>query len=360
VRGLLVVLLAVQAGGPDPARVDAALRRASAWLRTRAGDELTLLALFHAGVPATDPAFRVPFEAMLRKPLQGTYQVALQAMLLEDVDRVRYQGRIVECAQFLVDHQARNGQWSYAREAAKPSDGTPTLEPPRAERFDPDKVVIFEPPAPNRKPPVLRKVPIRKRGEGPAGGDNSNSQYALLGLRACHDAGVVLPTEVLESAARWWRESQTPDQVPAPGDVPTGIAPAGWGYHGRGEGPYGSMTAGAVGALVICDHILGSDWKRDEAVKRGVEWLARRFSVTENPGRGRAHHHYYLYALERAGVLYGTERFGKRDWYAEGARLLLEQQAADGSWNSVHDTSFAILFLKKATAPLVESTHEKR
>ena len=50
---------------------------------------------------------------------------------------------------------------------------------------------------------------------------------------------------------------------------------------------------------------------------------------------------------------------GAHDWYREGATYLLKEQKGDGSWNAkpgdgfmVHDTSFAILFLRRATRPL--------
>jgi hypothetical protein len=35
--------------------------------------------------------------------------------------------------------------------------------------------------------------------------------------------------------------------------------------------------------------------------------------------------------------------------------VLLEKQSGDGKWNNTVDTCFAILFLKRATRPLVAS-----
>ena len=34
-------------------------------------------------------------------------------MSLESYDRKKYQYRIAQCAQFLVDNQCKNGQWDY-------------------------------------------------------------------------------------------------------------------------------------------------------------------------------------------------------------------------------------------------------
>jgi hypothetical protein len=74
-------------------------------------------------------------------------------------------------------------------------------------------------------------------------------------------------------------------------------------------------------------------------------------------------HYYFLYGLERVGVLAGTEFLGEHEWYPVGARYLLREQKGDGSWASVKsppnghpadymDTCYAILFLRRATLPL--------
>ena len=64
--------------------------------------------------------------------------------------------------------------------------------------------------------------------------------------------------------------------------------------------------------------------------------------------------------LIRAGIFYGTERFGAHEWYPEGATYLLGEQKPDGSWKAgksdheIWDTCFAILFLRRATRPLID------
>jgi hypothetical protein len=81
--------------------------------------------------------------------------------------------------------------------------------------------------------------------------------------------------------------------------------------------------------------------------------------------------YYWLYGLERAGVLAGVTHVGNHDWYLEGARYLLEARRDDGSWiggpaleggaredgvgpdaptANLLDTCFALLFLKRATS----------
>lgn len=323
--------------------------------------ELVLWSLQHGGLPESDPVFQKLLQSLLASELQRTYQVSLQAMILEELDRVKYQVRIAQCAQFLIDNQGRNGQWSYG-EPVPPWDMTPTTGKSKKDVATPGKADSKESKEKDRreKPKVLQKIGVVKRRDGPAGGDNSNSQYAALGLRACHDAGIILPPEVLKKAQSWWRGAQ---------EATKKMEPAGWTY---GEAPspggrtaYGSMTAGAAGSLILYHYMLGEPWLKDDAVQKGLEWMRAHFSVTENPGRADVPkdeytwHYYYLYALERLGILFGTETMGAHDWYQEGATYLLKMQKEDGSWNAkpgdgfiLHDTCFAILFLRRATRPL--------
>ena len=146
--------------------------------------------------------------------------------------------------------------------------------------------------------------------------------------------------------------------------------PRGWCYGrkdvcAKQHRAYAGMTAGGVGAVAIYDHILGQDWKKDPTLKSGLAWLSAHWSVTQNSGpiefdtAPNEELYYYLYALERAGMLLGIYKIGGHDWYAEGAEAILAAQKPDGSWapgakrsNSTWDTCFAVLFLKKATRRL--------
>ena len=119
------------------------------------------------------------------------------------------------------------------------------------------------------------------------------------------------------------------------------------------------MTVGAVGALCIYDYYLGMQYKQDAQVNRGIEWLVKNYDVTKNPHKKNFAYLYYLYGLERAGILYGTERFGPNEWYPDGANHLLETQTPGGSWTTddrltggPRDTCFAVLFLRRGTLPL--------
>jgi hypothetical protein len=368
--------------GVDQKRVNRAIRLGIEFLRTaespghnssESADELILLTYVHAGSEAT-PRFKDLFEKMLQAPLKATYNVALQAMVLEELDRVKYQGRIHQCAQFLVDNQCPNGQWSY---------GTPTTYPdavpvprgevptgtPRKQAGPARGVRNFDEAEPGvrQKPRVQVHLAVKKNRDGPASGDNSNSQYAALGIRACHDAGIVFPQDVIGKARQWWVDSQEKSEKLGVATGGEGV-PRGWGYKDGAEGKgYGSMTAGASGAVCIYDFILGIEFRKERAAIDGLAWLAKNWTVEDNPGRPKWFHYYYLYGVERAGMLYDTTRIGPHDWYLEGANHLLDHQNPDGSWgtaekldNTTWGTCFAILFLKQATHRLeVASTDRK-
>lgn len=243
------------------------------------------------------------------------------------------------------------------------------------------------------------------------GGDLSNTQYALLGLRAAAELGIRFDANVWFKAVGCFLDRQEKDgpkvasfPVPAATDQLWGDMKAprrigstgvqerrsdfrarGWGYTVRMSRPaaYGAMTTIGVASLVICKYYLrghpglmkGDLLKRiDEAIEDGCAWVEHNFSVKDNikwigDGSWTLKNDppkidgYYMYGVERAGVLSGVEFFGTKDWYGLGARRLVDQQQKDGSWSSdmayepkpAISTCFAVLFLKRATKPIIES-----
>ncbi|HYF00955.1 MAG TPA: hypothetical protein VEJ18_18680, partial [Planctomycetota bacterium] len=378
----------------DQKSIDAAIEKGLKYLKTSDSpstnhggdsDALKLLTYVHGGLPETDPAVEELVKKCLEAPLEKTYQVALIAMCLEEIDRVKYQGRIAQCGQFLLDNIKPNGGFAYGEASAYTMD-VPTGTPRRSVASGGGRKTEEPPAAPGEKvkPPVTKTIKLSKKKEGPAQrSDNSNGQYAALGMRACHDAGIVFPKEWIEKCRQYWIQSQHPADKGKDGDRPSVASggaltgtPRGWCYNdGQGfneckhGGPaYSSMTAGAVGAVCIFDYMLGKDWKKDKTVLDGLAWLETNWSITENvgpPETAKAAKNgwllYYLYALERVGMLYDTALIGNKDWYLDGARHLLATQKPDGSWDESHfkkptwDTCFAILFLKRATRRLVAS-----
>ncbi|MEK7866749.1 MAG: prenyltransferase/squalene oxidase repeat-containing protein, partial [Planctomycetota bacterium] len=172
-------------------------------------------------------------------------------------------------------------------------------------------------------------------------------QFGVLGLWAAAIAGVKVPASSFQRAERWWKGQQGTD--------------GGWGYGSR-DLSYGSMTCAGVAAMSICARGLEDpDRNRGQEVA-GLRWLGGNFTVKDNPKSG-SWHYYYLYSLERAGTITAQKTIGGKDWYQEGARFLVDAQAADGSWTSedpISDTCFAILFLKRATSSLITGVPQDR
>jgi hypothetical protein len=378
----------------DQAAVDKAIENGLKFLKTSdspkgAGlpdsDELKLLTMIHGGVPPSDPAYQALWTKCLEQKLEKTYKVALLAMCLEEVDRVKYQYKLAQCGQFFLDNIKPNGGFCYG-EPTVYVDDVPTVAPRKdiASAGGKVKPAGESDSVSKEKPAVKNKIKLTKKKDGPAQrSDNSNSQYAALGIRACFDAGITFPKDQIEKCRDYWKNNQHPGDkgdskdrpAVATGGYENGV-PRGWCYSddqaagcGHGGPPYSSMSAGAIGAVCIYDFILGKDWKKDKVALDGLAWLDKNWSVSENVGppetaKGSTNGwlYYYLYAVERTGMIFDTPSIGSHDWYLDGARLLLNAQKADGSWDGSHfkhptwDTCFAILFLKRATHKLVAST----
>jgi hypothetical protein len=185
-------------------------------------------------------------------------------------------------------------------------------------------------------------------------GDNSRTQFALLGLKAAEDLGVEVPQAMFTNARKYVEGGQNRDGS-------WGYQPSNAVFHGAVSAGYGSMTAAGIGSMfIIHEHnmknatVCGAAMD-DPFVRRGLDWLAAHFSVLQNPLQQGAHHYYYLYALERIGVMAGQKFIGGHDWYREGADYLVGAQRDTGIWDAEPpvSTEFALLFLGKGRAPVV-------
>ncbi len=233
---------------------------------------------------------------------------------------------------------------------------------------------------------------------GSAFGDHSNTQFAVLALHAAARSGIEIEEAVWREIANHFIALQegsgptivpeiafdegSPFSPPEPEDEGAGGAggnggteergkpetaevgrPArGWHYHTSHVNAYayGSMTSAGVSSLLIARHgllekgrgALPQDLaaRLDRSILDGLAWLQKRFSVRQNfPDHGWLF--YYLYSLEKATELGGVATLGGHDWWLEGAEELLLREKPTGGWsNGPIDTSFAILFLTRATA----------
>ncbi len=284
------------------------------WGKEPGESALVTLALLTAGEsPNSEPMKRAveALRKMVVEPGHETYTRALMTMVYSAANPEKYRNDIAMNAEWIEGAQVLNGSWNY-------SDKNP-------------------------------------RG----GGDNSNTQYALLGLHAASEAGFAVRPEVWLKARRYWEATQNGD--------------GGWGYHPQG-GASASMTCAGISSLIITglrriqgrEQIVGGRIEHcgEEAVsislQRGIDWLSQHFDVTQNIGGGNWHF-YYLYGLERVGRLSGRRFFGNNDWYREGAALLVKNQdPLQGYWRGGAQeadpfltTSFALLFLAKGRAPVL-------
>ena len=179
--------------------------------------------------------------------------------------------------------------------------------------------------------------------------DNSNTQFAVLGIWAADMNHVEVPMAYWRAAMEHWTGDQNSD--------------GGWPYHkgkkGKGQqaGSRGTMTAGGLATLFICfDKLHAADFVRCnrtfdfKPISRGLDWLDRNYQRDLASGRQL---YYYLYGVERVGLASGYKYFGKTDWYKQGASILLRKQSANGSWGSIPNTAFAVLFLVRGRNAIV-------
>jgi hypothetical protein len=287
---------------------------------------LAVLALLNSGRPADDPAVAKGLDFLRRMPEPvKVYDLgmAIQALAAAKTPK-RDAGRIAQFAKLLEEAQNTNqgpGSWGYQ--------------------------------------------------QGDNWWDNSNTQFAVLGLREASYSGYQVRPKVWELTRDHWLQN-----LEGSATGPTG---SGWSYKsgGAGGGTSGSMTVAGIASLSIVQGFLQND-ERDVlpsgeidccgnlkpdpvevALEGSVRWMSRNISVTTNPG-GPGHLLYYLYGLERAGRFTGTRFFGEKDWYREGASFLVRgQNLRDGSYpgaleeSDVVATSLALLFLSKGLAPVV-------
>ncbi|HEX7899054.1 MAG TPA: hypothetical protein VF950_14920 [Planctomycetota bacterium] len=281
--GTLLALLLLQ----DP--VDAAVRKGLEFVKTSGTGELALWTLVACDVPDNDPGLRGLFGG-LGTP-ESTTSAALQAMILEDLDRLKYRDRIAHCAQLLIDAQCRDGRWDVGRPVKPPDLPAAPLPLPRNK---------------GEKPLVRQKIKLTSREAGGEKGDAEPTRWALWGLLAGYHAGLVPPAEVVEKAAAAWRQG-----VHDPADLITGLS--------------------------ICLYLSNRDWKKDPDVLKSLERLAAEKRTA--PGE--------LYVLERAMMHFNSETLGGGPWYPRVTKTLLDAQKPDGSWGGLEETCYATLTLYK-------------
>jgi hypothetical protein len=324
---------------------------------------MALLALLVSGVNKHDANVKMGFDYLLDTPPTMTYETGLAMMALEqkaaplyerfELERLppekrksfKFQRNLTDremrymeyCVDRLVSHHARGGTWYYCP------------------------------------------------GEG--GGDISNGQYAVLGLKSASRCGLKVDADVWETVLNYYLTYQQPsgptttllrfknfERDGTPKFYAEKSEARGWqyrfGHPPRPEDVLGTHVCIGIACSLFCYEELmtharsrGGKYtpKVRTAVKDGLAWLQRHWSIDHVPNGHKFYYYYYIYSLERVGVLTEKRFIGDHDWYREGGTYLLAKQHADGSWHSrggeygnpIVYTSFALLFLKRSTPPPV-------
>jgi hypothetical protein len=282
---------------------------------------LAVLALLTAGVPPDDAVIQRGLKHLRTVRPEQTYVVALQTMAFARAGEAQDRVRIQRNADWLLAARLRDG-WTYSK-------------------------------------PAVRNL---------SAADNSNTQYALLGLEAARRAGAKVDRKALEGLRKFYLDTQ---------------ADGGWSYRPR-ERPTLSMTAAGLCGLVLTGreldaglHKLRADgsaadcghYPDGRASEKALEWVGGHFPrrlTEESATRSLGAPFYTLAAVGRAGRLTGRRYFGEADWYEVGARHLMATQKEDGSWTRatgpgsrfpdywpVVATSFAVLFLAEGRTPVL-------
>ena len=114
---------------------------------------------------------------------------------------------------------------------------------------------------------------------------------------------------------------------------------------------YGSMTYAAV--LSMCSAKLD---RGDPRVRQSLEYLAKNWTVDENPGMGSQGLYYFYDIMARALSAARVEEVGGHRWKRELSAKLISLQKPDGSWSNDNNrfwesdpvlcTSFAMIVLE--------------
>jgi hypothetical protein len=354
---------------------------------------LPLAALLKSGLAADDPLATAAFARLRGLPLEKTYCVACYLFALDALARRRSEEarggdgrsaavspphpsldeadlrRLEECVAWLVAAQLpEHGSWTYERPGkAARHDFSNTQFAVLGLQIGLDHGIDVPAEVFARVAGLFARSVTRDRRE-----DDLELTLAT-GLEEKFLKTRVVPVRRVRLAAGGWgytdpRRGGGRRPVPAKDRDPED-------GERMGREPYASMTAAGASCLSIALRALGREpggarveaapaargkparrasadpallAEAERAFLAAAAWIARHFDLFLADDR---HVFYTLYSLEKVGDLARIEAFGGRDWYREGAERLLGRQRADGGWGTYIDTSFALLFLTRATRP---------
>jgi hypothetical protein len=348
-----------------PAEVRQAIDKGVSYLRkTQGGDgswahpqyavgytAMAGLTLLECGVPVDDDQVKRAANFLRDRALGSgmTYEAALCILFLDRLGNRDDRPLIRSLGVRLVGGQTASWGWTYTcaspthqqesdmltalRSRQPPTHGTKATQEtaPRPTAAEAGKALAALP-VPLRNAPALQESPQYATSDADET-DNSNTQFAVLGLWAASRSGV--PVEgALALAARRFQLSQQAD--------------GSWRYQTK-QATTASMTSAGLLGLALGHGLAAARAAplQDPAISRGLNFLGQALGDTNDL--------YFIWSVGRVGSLYRLKDLAGKDWYAWGCQQLLSRQQPDGSWalngywqsGPLTDTCFALLFLNR-------------
>jgi hypothetical protein len=337
---------------------------------------LAALTLLECGVPATDKRVQKAADAIRPQtiPLFNTYSLSLAIMFFDRLGHPRDVALIESMAVRLLAGQNKEGGWTYT---------CPAISEAEVSRLTNHLKKVTKgkwPKTGSRKRRTERDLPKeiaaqllqikREGGSLTKDEDKSNTQFAALALWISRRHGLPVDT-ALKRIRNRFLATQWPN--------------GGWSYREpiggsarlAKNGPSAAMTCAGLLGLAVGEGAIkeqrarknpqqkiNPNQERDKYVRKGLRALSTWIGKPGgDKGRGRVlgakagKIWYFLWALERVGMIYGLRKIGQKDWYGWGSEIILANQRDDGSWWGEYatggpDTCFALLFLCRSNLAL--------
>jgi hypothetical protein len=332
-----------QPSSPLEKRVNRAIDRGLGYLRANYRQNnayrnylgLLGLTLLEGGIDADDFTVRQIASWFRSRKLEimTTYELTLAILFLDRLGEPRDRKLIRTFGERLLAGQLECGAWTYG---CLKSD---------EERYRPLEQFSIQW---TGLPDLKHADRVRRRTYR---GDNSNTQFAILGLWVAQRYGVPV-RNALFGAERYFRETQSTD--------------GSWTYNPNVRWWRDSMTCAGLMSLAMRHAVIGGQGQEfrpaqpilvnDAAVLEGMQYLGQaldKISVAGDRivGAEAREPLYFLWSLERMAVIYNLKKIGEREWYPWAAQMLVDTQWQDGRWSELGDvigTCFALLILKRS------------
>jgi squalene-hopene/tetraprenyl-beta-curcumene cyclase len=159
----------------------------------------------------------------------------------------------------------------------------------------------------------------------------------LAGAKDLNWKAVLNFLESCQNLPGYNKESWASDDVKNKGGFVYDPSESKAGSETNASGKVALRSYGSISYAGLLSYIY-ADLKRDDPrVAAVMDWLAKNFSLEENPGMGEQGYYYYLHLLTKGLSAAGADQLelkdGKKmDWRKEVAMKLINLQKSNGSW----------------------------